>query len=56
MRALVARFTQKHNAYRWICGGVSVNYHPTDLFLCAYGETLNALLTDSVAVLLAGGW
>ena len=23
----VARLTQEHDAYRWICGGVQVNYH-----------------------------
>jgi transposase len=23
----VARLIQEHDAYRWICGGVSVNYH-----------------------------
>jgi hypothetical protein len=24
----VARLTRQHDAYRWICGGVSVNYRP----------------------------
>ena len=23
----IARLTQEHDAYRWICGGVQVNYH-----------------------------
>lgn len=23
----IARFAREHDAYRWICGGVSVNYH-----------------------------
>jgi transposase len=23
----IARLTREHDAYRWICGGVSVNYH-----------------------------
>jgi transposase len=53
-RAL-ARLTQEHDAYRWICGGVSVNYHTLSDFRSAHGETFDALLTDSVAVLLAEG-
>jgi transposase len=23
----IARLTREHDAYRWLCGGVSVNYH-----------------------------
>lgn len=53
-RAL-ARLTQAHDAYRWICGAVSVNYHTLSDFRSAHGETFDALLTDSVAVLLAEG-
>ncbi len=53
-RAL-ARLTQEHDAYRWICGGVSVNYHTLADFRSAHGETFDAVLTDSVAVLLAEG-
>ena len=51
----VARFTQEHDAYRWICGGVAVNYHTLADFRSAHGEAFDALLTDSVAVLLAEG-
>ena len=53
-RAL-ARLTQEHDAYRWICGGVSVNYHTLSDFRSAHGEAFDGLLTDSVAVLLAEG-
>ena len=53
-RAL-ARFTQEHDAYRWICGGVAVNYHTLADFRSAQGEAFDGLLTDSVAVLLAEG-
>ena len=51
----VARFTQEHDAYRWICGGVAVNYHTLADFRSAHGEAFDGLLTDSVAVLLAEG-
>lgn len=51
----IARLTQAHDAYRWICGGVSVNYHTLSDFRAAHGEVLDALLTDSVAVLMAEG-
>jgi transposase len=53
-RAL-ARLTEEHDAYRWICGGVSVNYHTLADFRRAHGETLDALLSDSVAALLSVG-
>ena len=48
-----ARLTQEHDAYRWICGGVQVNYHTLSDFRIGHGETLDELLTDSVAALLA---
>jgi transposase len=53
-RAL-ARLTQEHDAYRWICGGVSVNHHSLSDFRTAHGEALDGLLTESVALLLAEG-
>jgi transposase len=51
----LARLAQEHDAYRWICGGVSVNYHTLADFRTAHGEALDALLTDSVAALLSVG-
>lgn len=53
-RAL-ARLRQEHDAYRWICGGVSVNDHSLADFRRTHGERFDALLTDSVAVPLAEG-
>ena len=38
-------------AFRWLCGGVSVNYHTLSDFRVAHLEFLDALLTHSVAVL-----
>lgn len=46
------RLTQQHDAYRWICGGVGVNYHTLSDFRSGQGEFLDALLTQSVAVLM----
>ncbi len=52
---LLARLTQDHDAYRWLCGGVQVNYHTLSDFRAAHGAALDELLTDSVASLLAVG-
>lgn len=49
------RLTQSHDAYRWICGGVQVNYHTLSDFRADYGEALDGLLTDGVASLMAAG-
>ena len=53
-RAL-ARLCEEHDAYRWICGGVSVNYHTLADFRVEHPEVLDGLLTTSVAALLAQG-
>jgi transposase len=53
-RAL-ARLTQAHDAYRWICGGVQVNYHTLADFRTAHEDAMDGLLSDSVAALLAVG-
>lgn len=44
-----------HNAFRWICGGVSVNYHTLADFRVTHVELLDDLLTHSVAVLREQG-
>jgi transposase len=49
------RLCEEHNAYRWIRGGVGVNYHTLADFRVAHGEVLEKLLTGSVAALLASG-
>ena len=51
----VARLSESHDAYRWICGGVQVNYHTLSDFRGAHGEVLDALLSESVASLMAAG-
>jgi transposase len=44
-----------HNAFRWLCGGVRVNYHSLADFRVAHLEFLDGLLTHSVAVLREQG-
>jgi hypothetical protein len=53
-RAL-ARLCEHHDAYRWLCGGVSVNYHGLSDFRVAHPELLDQLLIDNVAALSAAG-
>ena len=53
-RAL-ARLCEEHDAYRWLCGGVSVNYHALADFRVDHAEVLDGLLTTSVAALMAEG-
>jgi len=49
------RLCEQHDAYRWICGGVSVNYHTLADLRVGHGEWLDAQLTVSVATLLSEG-
>lgn len=49
------RLCIEHNAYRWICGGVGVNYHSLSDFRVKYVEFLDELLTRSVAALMMNG-
>lgn len=51
----IARLTQDHGAYRWICGGVQVNDHTLSDFRAEHAEAFDGLLTDSVAALLVVG-
>jgi transposase len=51
----VARLSQEHDAYRWICGGVSVNYHALNDFRSANEALMDDLLTTNVASLAAAG-
>ncbi len=51
----LARLTREHDAYRWICGGVQVNYHTVADFRSQSEEALDALLTENIAGLMAAG-
>ena len=49
------RLCAEHDAYRWLCGGVGVNYHTLAAFRVEQTDILDRLLTESVAALLADG-
>ena len=44
---------EKDSAYRWLCGGVGVNYHTLSDFRTAHEAVLDDLLTQSVASLMS---
>lgn len=46
---------EEHIAYRWICGGVSMNYHTLSDFRTQHADVLDQLLTNSVATLMHEG-
>ena len=48
---LLARLCETDNAYRWLCGGVSVNYHTLSAFRNACADLLNRLLIDHLVML-----
>jgi transposase len=51
----IARLTQEHDAYRWICGGVSVNYHALNDFRSGNEALMDEVLTANVAALASAG-
>lgn len=51
----LARLGEAHDAYRWICGGLTINYHTLSDFRVAHQAALDALLTETLAVLLQAG-
>jgi transposase len=52
---LLERLCERDHAYRWICGGVGVNYHTLSDFRVEAGAVLDGLLTRSMAALAAAG-
>lgn len=51
----LARLCEAHDAYRWLCGGVVVNYHTLNDFRVAHEESLNALFTKVLVCLVHKG-
>ncbi len=49
------RLCQYHAAYRWLCGGVSMNYHTLADFRTQHVDLLDRLLTESAASLMTEG-
>jgi transposase len=48
----IARLCERHDAYRWICGGVSVNHHMISDFRKDHGDALDDLFSQVLAVLM----
>ena len=51
----IGRLTRASDAYRWICGGVSVNYHALNDFRSGNETLLDEVLTANVAALASAG-
>lgn len=51
----VDRLCERDDAYRWLCGGVGVNYHTLAQFRTEQASWLDAQLTRSIASLLDRG-
>ncbi len=51
----LARLCEEHDAYRWLRGGVPINYHMLSDFRVAHREALDSLLTETLASMLAEG-
>jgi transposase len=51
----LARLCERDDAYRWICGGVSVNQHTLSDFRVQHGKELDQLLTQLLGVLMHKG-
>jgi transposase len=49
------RLCSSHDAYRWLCGGVSVNYHTLADFRVGCADLLDRLLSEHVAALAKAG-
>jgi len=52
---LLDRLCREEVAYRWLCGGVSVNYHAVSDARTQHSEVLERLLVDSVVALIEAG-
>lgn len=51
----LARLCEEHDAYRWLCGGVPINYHMLADFRVAQRAALDDLLTQIIGSLMAAG-
>ena len=49
------RLCREHDAYRWLCGGVPVDYDLLSDFRREHQEALDELLTQTVATLMSQG-
>src|SRR5260370_42679116 len=49
------RLCRDHLVYRWLCGGVSMNYHSLSTFRIAHMAVLERLLAQGVASMVQAG-
>jgi transposase len=49
------RLCERHDAYRWVCGSVQVNYHTLTDFRVEHGAALDNLMTQALGVLMHQG-
>jgi transposase len=49
------RLCESHDVYRWLCGGVAVNYHTLADFRVGCADLLDRLLAEHVAALAKAG-
>jgi transposase len=49
------RLCESHDVYRWLCGGVSVNYHTLADFRVECADLLDRLLSEHLAALAEAG-
>jgi transposase len=49
------RLCESHDVYRWLCGGVSVNYHTLADFRVGCADLLDRLLAEHLAALAKAG-
>ena len=46
------RLCKEHDVFRWLCGGVPVDYHTLSDFRVAHQEALDKLLTEIIATMM----
>ena len=49
------RLCREHDAYKWLCGGVSLNYHTLNDFRVAHEKSLDGLFTEVLTALTERG-
>jgi transposase len=48
---MINRYCKEHLAFKWLCGGVSVNEHTISDFRTGHGEAFYDVLTQSIGIL-----
>lgn len=51
----LARLCEAHDAYRWICGGVTLNHHTLSDFRVGHEEALDELFTQVLSLMMKKG-